>query len=214
MVLKNRDGTPFRVSSPNPLMAQQRWLDKADIVFHNFTWQGILIPDKPLTQRRFQEAIVLPQNATPTITPLPQNTTPIEEIKAEETEDTIPDKVIENAIVVHCLPLLKWKSKQDGLYGDIYKTPVYGEKSTFEAVMIEKADLAISLWVSDTLKSKDGIVDTAQYLKPGSIVFPVKYVSGGKIRDHRWWKVEKTSPFDKGVLIVAAITDIQPSFAN
>jgi hypothetical protein len=225
MGLKNKDGTPFRLATVNPLVVNQHWLRDDNLVFHNFTWQFERISAESLKppRRKLRDIVVMPKETktireksvpieapTPIEVPTPIIKSPV--IQTVETEQVKP----ENTIITLCLPLIGWNQKHDSLYGDSYKTPKYGEKSSFEAVILEQGDLAISLWTSATLERNGKIVNTVDYLKPGSIIFPSRYNDGQgkKIGDYRWWKVQSLDPRAEGVVIVAVITDIHPSFSG
>lgn len=186
MPLKNKDGSPYRLLFPNPLVKTQEWINAEDLEFHNFFWTPIDIeataePDpEPETEPETEmETEMEPKQITEI--PVPVSPKPIEKTQ--------------NNVIVHCLPV-EWVEKRDGMYGENYKTKKYGQKFTFEAVVVERGDLAISIWTSANLE---------EHIKPGSIIFP-------SFGDYRWWAVNKVNAYNGGVLIVAVLTDAHPSF--
>ena len=216
MVLKNRDGTPFRLSSPNPLVKNQEWMTCEQLIFHNFKWDSFTIATEPLGTRTISEFPKPTQEQPkPIPAPEPEEKPPQPEIEIPQQEPKLPrTELIPNAIIVYCLPFAEWQNKSDDLYEDRYLTPQYNDKFTFEAIIVERSDFAISLWTTESMESKQGLVNTKNYLKPESIIFPARYSDGSKFHDHRWWKVQSVENQDSGVAIVGVITNIHPSFGD
>ena len=212
MALRNKDGTPYRTSNPNPLTQQQ--VQNGNLIFHNFTWEGLAAPDTRRITPVLPKKEILP--SPPVVIPVVSAPKPEPKLEPKPEPKPVIEKIKPaNTVVVYCLPLTEWRQKEDALYGDSYKTPVYGAKFSFEAVITERADLAISLWTPATMKSQQGTVNTTDFIKTGSIVFPSLYaVDGSKVRDHRWWKVQRIVAYGEGAIITAVATDVQPSFTD
>lgn len=215
MAILNKDGTSFKLSGINFLAVNQQWLRDEELIFHNFVWADTTMPNRSVKpqQRTFGEIVVIPvvipDKPKATLLPAPE---PAPEPVPEPAPEPATTTKLVNLVTVHCLPLINRTSYRDQLYGDNYSKPVYGDKSSFEAIILERGDLNMLIWTATTLKSKSGNVDTRDYIKPGSILFPSHYQDGEKFRDYRWWKVEEVTPQEKGVVIKVVLTDIQPSF--
>lgn len=213
MALKNRDGTVFRLAAPNPIVEQQFWPDPNILVFHNFTWKGEVIPaqeTKPV-RKIFLETVVIPDTSQ-VLEPESEPETELEPQRPPPESNEVP--LPANTVVVHCLPFIGWTWKEDSLYGDRYKVPQFGSKFTFEALIVERGDLAIALWASSTFENDGQIVKSIDWLKPNSVIYPARRNDGSKLREYRWWKIQTVEPLDQGVTILGVITDIQPSFSG
>jgi hypothetical protein len=188
MALKNKDGTLFKATTQNPLMKIQNWINSDDLEFHNFIWEAMTILGEESEDVHVETTVDISSNAADSVLP--------------KTKPQI--QKFQNSITVNCLPVI-WNNREDNLYGDSYKTKTYGQKFIFEAMVIERGDLAISLWTASILISSQGKVSIEDYIKPGSIIFP-------SFGDYRWWEIKELQPYKEGILIVAVATDFQPSF--
>ena len=125
-MLKNKDGTPYRLNSPNPLVKDQVW---DDLVLHNWEWE--YIPKNTPSEKLLEK----PPELEPIIVPEPK----IPEPEIKITEPDIPitaslkgdRKLVKNLVVAHCLP-----KEGSG----------YGKKFSFEAVILKRADFNIVFW--------------------------------------------------------------------
>jgi hypothetical protein len=204
MPILKRDGTPYKLSGPNPLMKNQSgWSRTGKYVCHNCHWQPEVFPDPnieyvprakyappPIRQGKIPEADFFEElNAKPEVV-----ATPDKQPDKQSDEDIDFAFLRDNLIVVHCLPA-HYREHRDELYGQRYKSVRYGNKYTFEAIIIEQGDLQILLW-------------TTKELTEGSILYPQNM-------DKRWWKVEKISSKaqDGGFLIRANLSEYQPDFS-
>ena len=216
MPLKNKDGTVYQLSSPNPLVKSQKWVED-DLIFHNLEWKTINIPDKaellPFVSDFKTPKVEKPSSQTPLVNAkLPKPV--IEPVTVDEpvpvsvtvsvTEPVIKKPEIkvqqENVVVMHCLPVVSI-NKEDDLYGERYKKIEYGEKFTFESVMVQREDLYMIFWTNVNLVKN-------------SIVFPSKYKTGTKFGDYRWWKVGDKKERAGGWMIQAIISEDQPDFSD
>lgn len=206
MALRNKDGTTYTLHTVK--VSNQFWVGDENLIFHNFSWKGIpsiAVPVKPTPRER--EVVTIQADKQETLPNLP---IPVSQPQPQPPQ---PQAINKNAIVLHCLPLIGQTKHRDDLYGDAYSKPQYGEKSLIEAIVLERGDLMLVLWISKTLKTKDDtIVNSIDYLKQGTIIFPSKYKDGEKFRDYRWWKISEVESQQNGVIIKAVVTDIQPSF--
>ena len=203
----NKDGTPFSLRKPNPLLADQ---DSHDLILHNFFWDYIdedeaklpgntiikqekqlkkeIIPEIKLNPVKIEQEtfdaglqITIETPKIPEVIPEPE--IQIIPIKATLKEDK---KLLKNTALVHCLP----------------KTNTgYGKKFSFEAVIIKQADFGIVFW-------------TPAKLELLSIVYPSVYVDGNiPFGDYQWWKVNGIEPKKQGYLTSAIVSELQPDFS-
>jgi hypothetical protein len=197
MPIRNKDGTEYRLKSPNPLVKQQeRWGD--NIVLHNLKWESVMLPDEsdliPLVsdlkpkQEKIEETLPVQKEIKPEIIP------PKQEVKPEE-KSSINTK---NIILMHCLPAAE-KVIKDELYGDIKTKIQYGDKFIIEGLVVEQNDLTFKFWTIIDLGKK-------------SILYPYKWKNGPSVGDFRWWQVTSTEIKANGFLINCIISTYQPHF--
>lgn len=191
MVIKNKDGSIFVLSKPNPLTRNQEW---ENLILYNCHWRGEVVPDvykKPLKMD-------LPKVELPSIE-IPEPKSP-EEVVVEVPKQGFSEKTLKNIVKVYCLPANVIIEK-DELYDEERQTIQYGDKFAFEAVVIERGDLQIRLW-------------TMHLLDRQSIIFPSVYVKGDiNFGDYRWWKVNTIEEKSGGYIITAIPSDTQPDFS-
>lgn len=194
MAIKNKDGSIYRLKGPNPLVKEQSWPKPEEVAYYNFTWPEIRLED---------EVQIITQLSTPQPPPEKTPATKITPIQ-EKTK-------FKNVVLVYCLPVITTQ-KSDPLYGDSYEKTEYGEKFSFEAMLLERNDLSITLWTNHTMSTPNGPVNTAEYITKNSIIYPAKYADGARFGDFRWWKIDTMLPQHNGLSIRAVITSVQPSF--
>lgn len=192
MVLKNKDGSPFKLRSPNPLTKEQVLND--DWVLHNFDWKIITTEVKTIAPPTPPSLGVIenkPVEIKPK-TPEPEPPKPVEE--ESEKHAIIVDRAqekqrnLKNIVIFHCLP-----ADPQGNYLN---------KFDFEGIFVVQEDLEVAFWTNVSIN-------------PGSIIFPYRYAEGGKkFMDYRWWKINKCLPKGKGFLIRAEVSDICPDFSD
>jgi hypothetical protein len=130
MAIKNKDGSIYCYSKPNPLMnSQALWPKDEKVIFHN-----------KFGQRYCDNKLEVEEE--------------VEEEKEEVVEQVeIVEKIIEKGHTagrdeyvfdVWCLPA-KIITKIDPLYGSNYNRVKYGEKYKFEAKLYESNDLHLQL---------------------------------------------------------------------
>lgn len=218
MVIKNKDGTVYKLQEPNPLTKEQEWdLLESDLVFHNFDWASETIENdassstlnsdfnvKDKVVSDFPEIKVEPKpEPKPEPEPEPEivlkQPEPLKpaEPKVESSPET--KAKLKNVVLMHCSPA-QIRERQDDLYGDTYKSIQYGEKFTFEAVVVERNDLYMRFWTNIELSE-------------GSVVFPSKYRDGVKFGEHRWWRVNQLVEKSGGYLTQAVVSDYHPDFS-
>ena len=205
MVIKNLDGSEYKLKGPNPIMKSQNLWDEFEI--HNMNFEEII--DK--FKNEHKKSTILNLNKDEIIIEdlkKPENiekTEPVIEKQTEEIIETVseePEKIIKNEekndfeinkTTVHCLPA-NVSIKEDYLYGDVKKIIKYGEKFKFDAVLLEISDFQISLWTNLKLSNE-------------SIIYP-------KNSDKRWWKITGSEPKFNGNIYYGKISDITPNFED
>ena len=196
-MIKKKDGTVYRLNSPNPKVSEQQfWAEKDKFIVHNFDWDkamtelGDFLPTFPLKKPEVVEPkVVEPEVVEPEVV----------EPEATEPEEEAKEPVyLKNVVVIHCQPAIVQEHKDD-LYDESYKKIQYGEKFTFEGIIIQREDVMILFWTNVKL-TKD------------SILYPSKYRSGVKFGDYRWWKVNEMREKSGGFIVQAVVSDYQPDF--
>ena len=197
-MIKNKDGKPYLLTSPNPLgKSQEVWKKDEKFILYNFNWKKVLLELNDLIPS-FSDPDPLPivQVAEPVIIEEPVIETPIPE----------PDKKVkrklneENIVIFHCQPA-SIRYVRDELYDEERPIVEYGEKFTFEGVVIERGDLSTLFWAGIEIPEK-------------SVVFPSKYRTGIKYGEHRWWKISKSKEKSGGYLHETIPSDYQPDFSS
>ncbi|MCK9458584.1 MAG: hypothetical protein M0R80_03010 [Proteobacteria bacterium] len=193
MAIKNKDGSIYQLNKPNPLTDGQVW---RDMVFYNCYWEGETVPDTTvkLPPKKFE----LPKIAAKEMEPLskPEPVQPLPELDKSE----IPERVLKNIVSVYCLPA-KIETEKDELYDEEREVVKYGEKFSFEAIMVERTDLYIKIW-------------TRKILPTQSIIYPSVFVKGEiKFGDYRWWKVVEMEEKSGGYLVTSTPSELQPDFS-
>jgi hypothetical protein len=208
MTLRNKDGSVYKLSGPNPIMKSQEIWDK--YVIHNMEWQPEKSEDKtqvnPFESNYQVRDTFLSEldKAKPEIK-IVETKSEIKntEVKSEATfertavvhpdtqeKEEVDDQI--EKIFIHVLPA-KIKKKTDSLYGDSYQTIQYGNPTSFEGVMLRQEDLVIEVWTD---------VST---INTGSILYP-------KTNFKRWWRVQEKTQKAGGWILLASPSDYQPSF--
>ena len=204
-MIKDSKGNPYKLQKPNPLVeGQELWMNKEKYILHNFSWDKILIELTDLLPTFVTQDDVKPIEKKEEIKEEEEEIKEEEEeIKEEEivrtkiAEETKKKLNLKNLVMMHCLPVVT-KETKDELYNETRKA-TYGEKITFECVIVKRDDLCLMFWTN---------VDVAK----NSIVYPSKYRDGVKFGEYRWWKINDYEEKAGGFLIQAIPSDYQPDF--
>ena len=190
-MLKNKDGTPYKLAHPNPVMTSQTLWDEFKI--HNMKWTSEKDEIK-------QEIIEKPLSFTSKETFI----SALDEAKAEEPfqrdvvhEDLQRKEEIEEEnglekVFIHLLPAII-REKKDSLYGETYKTIQYEKPTSFEGIVLEEADLEIKIWTEISVSL-------------GSIIYP-------RLGSKRWWKIQTKDEIEGGWVLIGVPSSHQPSFS-
>lgn len=211
MVIKNKNGTPFTLRGPNPIMKEQSLWD--DFLLHNMNFPEDVIINNNKEISRNKSKLNLGKTITETKddsnrTVIKLDSTPqIQEVKKEElvTQSPIladqhverPNVVNEKLLqykrtVIHCMPA-DADVKIDDLYGERSVKIKYGNKFNFEAILIQEDDFNLRFWTH--------LDKVTAY----SILYP-------KNKDKRWWKVLETKKAPEGFFISCMPSDHHPNF--
>jgi len=199
MVLKNKDGSVYKLRSPNPIgKKQDEGWKKDEIVLHNFSWGESKVDD--ITPLNPYSTIANPKpDPVPDPAPIPEIKYSVDTIPVE-TPQPQPSSKFKVTVSFYCLPA-EVKTVKDTLYGEIYQRRTYGKKFSFEAIVIEATDLKIRFW------------STIDKLSKGSIVYPYRYSDGQPYSEYRWWEIYLIEEKSGGFLIEAAPSKDQPDFS-
>lgn len=187
MVIKNKDGTVYKISGPNPLMGRQDFWK--DFITHNFDWLSEVAKDD--TDKILKEYKVekIEQQRIEVQDELKQTEDKEKPIKIDYNNNINIKKY--NSVLCFCLPA-KNIEKKDELYGEYYEKTEYLDKFLTEIVLLEKEDFTIKIWCEKLLTKK-------------SIIYP-------KNKDKRWWKITEIENAPVGYYYFANISDYTPSF--
>lgn len=204
MVIKNKDGSEYKLRGPNPIMKNQNLWDNFQI--HNMNFDEVIDyfkknHNKATILNLNQNEIVIEDKAK-NIEELNfnQNNEIIENNQKIETvtqpEKELPDKennVEVDKITIHCLPA-NITIKHDNLYGDVKKSIKYGDKFTFDAVLLEIEDFQLAFWTNLKLTNE-------------SIIYP-------KNSDKRWWKTTTSESKFNGFIYYCKPSNVTPNFED
>ena len=206
-MLKNSDGTPYKLPNYNKLVATQD--NPENVIRHNFNWQEESLGEegkkKPI--KKYKEPIQpeIPSSpSTPEPKPEPQIAPvvvpePVHEPYVPESQKKPQTDLSEfNPVLVHCLPV--GLVQKTDFYGDVIVREEYLPKFSFEAIVL-KDDVEILFWTNATK------------ININSIVYPSKYVADKQpYARYEWWKVIEVVEKNGGYLIKGAISDTKPDF--
>ena len=210
-MLKNKDGTPYKLSGPNPMMKNQElW---GNFIVHNMEWDEEKAEDNqklvPVqTDFNIRESFISSldeakeelkakdQELKSTEEP-PMNSSVVDKKEVPERKKIVipeprEDDVDIEKVFIHCLPAFTRK-KKDELYGDEINMIKYGDPVSFEGVMLQQEDFFIKVWTD------------VENINIGSILYP-------KTNFKRWWRVQEKVIKGTGWILIAMPSDYQPSF--
>ena len=151
MALKNRDGTEFKLTRPNPIMSEQVFWDKDKLILHNKIGRSIILSDD--TQ---------PVKNIPLVQEHKEYKKPDEPVIVKSLEEPEVGEIESDKVQVWCLPA-SYKEYKDAMYGDSYRKIRYGNKFLFEAIIQDQGDLHIVFWTN------------TKAVTEGSVLYPRTY---------------------------------------
>jgi hypothetical protein len=211
MVIKNKDGTPYTLRGPNPLMKEQDlW---AEFQLHNmeFSEQVITNNNKEIVKNKSKLNLgktVVETDSNPIkvekVQKLPEIDIPIKQEETQTPPVPVNEEPVERPVsinskllnykrtVINCLPAIA-DVHIDDLYGERSVKIKYDKKFNFEAILIEEDDFNLVFW---THLSK-----VTKY----SVLYP-------KNKDKRWWKVTAIKQAPEGFFISCMPSEYHPNF--
>ena len=199
-MLKNKDGTPYKLSGPNPMMKNQEvW---GNFIVHNMEWEEEKSEDNqklvPVeTDFNIRESFISSLDEAKEELKSKEELSPVEKKEPPERKKVVilepkEDDVDIEKVFIHCLPAFTRK-KKDELYGDETNMIRYGDPVSFEGVMLQQEDFFIKVWTD------------VENINIGSILYP-------KTNFKRWWRVQEKAIKGTGWILIAMPSDYQPSF--
>ena len=190
MAIKNKDGSTFKLRSPNPVMKNQKvW---QDYKVHNLKFSSEINEDhtelNPVISDFSDKDFVAELEISKPIVEEITKTLVIPDKDREEKKQPV------QKTIMHCLPAIV-RDHKDPLYGEKYKTIHYNKPFTFEGVIIENNDINFRFWAM------------VPQLAIGSVVYP-------KTQEKRWWRVIDRSEKNGGWIVEAVPSDYQPTFKS
>jgi len=145
MAIRNKDGSEYNYSYPNPVRAEQNiWNSGEKCLMHN-KFGNLTIQEMENKPR--PEPIIVERSVGPQIVHTDAN----EEVEMFEAPT--------NKIEAWCLPAYS-QEYVDSLYGEKYNRIKYGNKFKFEMLIENQSDFGISFWTN------------TKTVTEGSVVFP------------------------------------------
>lgn len=187
-MIKNKNGTVYRIEGPNPFMNNQElW---KDCIKHNFEWKDEIVFDF------LKQKLNLPiqQSAESFLEEMEQHPEKMpQELPPPVVKKSPPKKEKKefDSIQSFCLPANTVENKDD-LYGEIKQKVTYGEVFTIEIVVLSQTDLMFRFWTTHEINKR-------------SILYP-------KNKDKRWWKISEVSDAPKGFIYTGLPSSFTPSF--
>ena len=204
MAIKNKDGSEYRLSGPNPHMKNQLLWDHFEL--HNMNFEeikGLIKKDQKIIKKEtikiedefkkeFEEK---PLKIEKKIEEIQENKKQeIEEITEKSKKEISEESPDIKKVTIYCLPA-KVEFSEDLLYGEVKKTINYGKKFKFEAIVIDNNDINFKIWTNAIVLDKE------------SIIYPQNY-------EKRWWRVIETNKKFDGYIINCSPSNITPSFED
>lgn len=223
MTIKNKDGSVYKLRSPNPIMkVQDIW---SGFEVHNMDFQQQTESNSATVAKPQSKKINLGQ-----VTTLEEK--PAEKIQINTKPEPEPEKLVlpnfdqeykpppppDSAFVtnkddgiirpsqindklknfkktvLHCLPATV-KQFYDDLYNDRSVKISYGKRFTFEVILIEETDMFLVFWTH------------LQNLEKFSILYPQNF-------EKRWWKIDAIKPAPEGFFIRCLPSEDHPAFTS
>lgn len=219
MVIKNKDGTVYKLKHPNPIMIEQDIWSNFEIHNMSFNEETVINPNKDAikvkkkisigkevvdTKENQEKREVVSVNTVvieekPAIQP-PLPITQPEVVAPQEINDptierppTINEKLLSyKRTIVNCLQA-DVKEHIDDLYGERSVKVNYKSKFTFEAIFIDEDDLNLVFWTHLEKVTKH------------SIIYP-------RNKEKRWWKVTSVKKAPEGYFINCMPSQYHPNF--
>jgi hypothetical protein len=195
MVIKNKDGSEYKLSKPNPHMKNQLLWDSFEL--HNMNFEnikGLIKKNKIEIKENIQELEELVKQEKELEVVKKEVKEAIKEVKEVIKEVAKEEESSVKKTLIYCLPA-KIKFHEDILYGEVKKTINYDKKFKFEAVILNITDVSMDIWTNAIMIEKE------------SILYPQNF-------EKRWWKVKNISSKFDGNILSCVLSSINPSFED
>jgi len=197
MVIKNKDGSEYKLSKPNPHMKNQLLWDSFEL--HNMNFENIkgLIKKNKVEIKEIEvEEIKVEEVEIEEVEIEEKEVKEFKEVKEvkEEAKEEAEEESSVKKTLIYCLPA-KIKIHEDILYGEVKKIITYEKKFKFEAVILNITDVGMDIWTNAVVIEKE------------SILYPQNF-------DKRWWKVNNISSKFDGKILSCVLSSITPSFED
>jgi hypothetical protein len=216
MPIKGPDGKPYKIRTPNPMMATQTFWDRSHVTILNMGWDTVVIPDarkndlsevekhytkltpieefmKPNVEEPTPEPFVIPEKPKEVPKPPEPEPQPVVEAKPPTREQALDKRLQEmmklRKTTFHCLPT-HWH--KDALYGE--RRATYGQKFVFPGIIAKQDDMTMTFW-------------SQKEFELASIIYPMT-------EEKRWWKTGKSTASAGGYLTECVISELSPSFED
>jgi len=192
MVIKNKDGSEYKLSKPNPHMKNQLLWDSFEL--HNMNFENIkeLIKKNKVEIKEIEveeaEEIEVEEEE------VKAEEVKVQEVKVQEVKVEEKEEISVKKTLIYCLPA-RIKVHEDILYGEIKKIITYDKKFKFEAVILNITDIGMDIWTNAVVIEKE------------SILYPQNF-------DKRWWKVNSISSKFDGKILSCVLSSMTPSFED
>lgn len=225
MAIYNSNGSIYVLRGPNPLMKTQQEWDRNQIRLFNIGGRNSEVVDDvrnpvkefnekvvdigedlKLKKKERRAKVIEPKNfieelretpeSIPEPTPIPEPTVlKMPEIPVLNVDQKTARVLKERGAEYYCAPAIGKIEHRDDFYGSTYSTTEYGDKFSFDAIILDQSDLELQFWcVRKTV--------------PQSIVYK-KDKQGGE----RWWRVTEIEEKTGGWLVKAITSDSNPDFS-
>lgn len=206
MAIRDKDGQIYKLHGPNPLMeGQDLWKSEHtfvinfrpdNVITHNddYTWEKEL--KKEFDIRDLAQELGLNEpgevkgvliNPRDFIDELSEHPAEPEVIQVSQNTAKVIEK---NQAIFHCVPIIEI-TVVDKLYGTPRKRRSYGERFSFDGVLMGHDDLQIVFWAVREVPLQS-----------------VVYHQG----EARWWRITEAAPQDKGFVYRGVVSEVNPSF--
>jgi len=193
MVIKNKDGSEYKLSKPNPHMKNQLLWDSFEL--HNMNFETIkeLIKKNKVEIKEIVVEEVEEEEEVEKVK-IKAIEEEVKEVVKEEIKEEVKEEISVKKTLIYCLPA-RIKIHEDILYGEVKKIITYDKKFKFEAVILNITDVGMDIWTNAVVIEKE------------SILYPQNF-------DKRWWKVNNISSKFDGKILSCVLSSITPSFED
>ena len=240
MVLKNKDGSPYRLSGPNRLASTQTFFDRKKVILHNCHWDDVEDDSKEPQLVRVKSdfsglddykgrlkraaAALVEDRLVTTIDEIHKSEEPStkkSEIPIIETEQEVAEQEVTEQEVTEPEKPETPKIPLDFsvLFHCLpavirqHRDSLYGDQ--FARLSYGKKFIFQGVVLdSEDLVIRFWTTDPNHQITEKSIVFPYQYENGIPYDEYRWWQVQSLTPKTGGYIFEAIPSSTQPDFSD